>query len=148
MNSQANHRLLFIFSLMLVVGSGLGLTGCGESALPGKPDLPQSVTPGWVRKSFAHVEPPPGLPAGQRTDCWKAEYIGTGTASAGVWTCGYAAGGAFDAAQRYASAADRVKFQVGEYLVIVQWSGGSKTEITALVRAVQNVLGAKGRGRS
>jgi hypothetical protein len=135
---RANNRLLYIFSLMAVAG----LAGCGEGAVAGKPELPQSVSPGWVQKSFVHADPPAGLPAGPKADCWKAEYAGAGTAE--VWTCGYAAeSGAFDAAQRFGSGADRVKFQAGKYLVVAQWSGGSKVEVTALVRAIQKALAAK-----
>ena len=138
------NSLLQLFSPILLAGFGLGLMACGGGAVPGKPELPQSVSPGWVQKSFVHVEPPAGLPAGQKVDCWKAEYAGANSGSAEVWTCGYAAeSGAFDAAQRFGSGADRVKFQAGRYLVIVQWTGGSRTDVTALIRAVQKALGTK-----
>lgn len=127
---------------MLLAGLALALTGCGETAPAGKPELPASVSPGWSQKSFAHTDPPAGMPAGQKTDCWKADYSGPGNAT--IWTCGFAAeSGAFDAAQRFPSGADRVKFQSGKYLVVTQWTGGSKAEITALVRAVQKSLAAK-----
>jgi hypothetical protein len=139
---QAMNSLLLLFSPIVVAGFGLGLIGCGGGAVPGKPELPQSVSPGWVQKSFVHVDPPAGLPGGQKVDCWKAEYAGSGTAE--VWTCGYAAeSGAFDAAQRFGSGADRVKFQVGKYLVITEWSGGSRADVTALIRAIQKDLGSK-----
>jgi hypothetical protein len=117
--------------------------GCGEGAAPEKPELPRSVSPGWTQKTFAHAEALPGLPAGAaKPDCWKAEYGGPGTAS--VWTCGYKVeGGAFDAAQRFPSSGSQVKFQSGKYLVVVEWTGGSRAEVTALVRAVQKILPMK-----
>jgi hypothetical protein len=121
----------------------LTLNGCGESA-PGKPDLPQSVSPGWAQKSFGQAAPPAGLPETSKPDCWKAVYAGKGSAE--VWTCGYGnKGGAFDAAQRARAEADTVKFQEGKYLVIVKWSGSSREEITALVRALQKSMGVNSR---
>jgi hypothetical protein len=142
MKPRANNSLLLIFSPMLLAGVVLGMAACGEGAVPARPDLPQSVSPGWTRKSFVHADPPAGLPSGQKVECWKAEYAGPGSAS--ILTCGYAAeSGAFDAAQRFPSGGDRVKFQSGKYLVLVQWTGGSKAEITALVRALQKTLGTK-----
>lgn len=144
MNIRTINSLLLVFSLMAVTGLAGGLAGCGEGAVAGKPELPQSVSPGWVQKSFAHSDPPAGLPGGQKTECWKADYAGTGMAH--VWTCGFAAeSAAFDAAQRFSSGADRVKFQTGKYLVVAEWNGASKTEITALVRAIQKALGTKQR---
>jgi hypothetical protein len=116
--------------------------GCGAGSMPGQPDLPASVSPGWTRKSYADAPPPSGLPAGPAPRCWKADYAGAGTAE--VWTCAYrASGSAFDAQQRARAEADTVKFQEGNYLVIVKWSGGSRAEVTALIRAVQNTLHAK-----
>ena len=129
--------------LSLLLGAALSvLSGCGESSLPGKPELPQSVSPGWSRTSFEHVPAPAGLPAGTKTDCWKAAYSGKGAAE--VWTCGFSSnGGAFDAVQRTRAEADTVKFQQGKYLMIVKWTGGSKEEVTALVRAVQKSLASQ-----
>jgi hypothetical protein len=155
------------FSLLLVAGA-LGLAGCGEGGAPGKPELPESVSPGWVRKSFEASVPPAGLPGGTKAECWKAVYAGSGLgaesagsggglagsgrvsgggpkgAEAEVWACGYVGtGGAFDAAQRTRAAADSVKFQEGKYLILIHWSGGSKDEVTALVRALQKKLAVK-----
>jgi hypothetical protein len=139
---QALNSLLLLFSPIVLVGFGLALMGCGEGAVAARPELPKSVSPGWVQKSFAHADPPPGLPGGHKVDCWKADYAGTGTAE--VWTCGYAAeSGAFDAAQRFGTGANRVKFQAGKYLVIAQWNGGSMAEVTALIRAIQKALGTQ-----
>lgn len=164
MNARMSYCL---FSLIAMVGAGLGLTGCGDGAVAGKPELPGSVSPGWVRKSFEHVEPLSGLGGGGRkVECWKALYLGSGAGqagagaagvgvaggsgmpgagTAGVWICGFAAeSGAFDSAQRFGSGGDRVKFQVGKYLVVVEWSGaGNRAEVTALVRAVQKALEPK-----
>lgn len=69
----------------------------------------------------------------------------SGGGSAEVFTCGYGnTGAAFDAVQRTRAEADTVKFQQGRYLIVVKWSGGSKEEITALVRAIQKSLAASG----
>jgi hypothetical protein len=58
-----------------------------------------------------------------------------------AWVCGYRAeSSAFDAMQRAKSAPDVVRFQEGKYLVVVHWSGGSREENTALVRAIQKAL--------
>lgn len=114
---------------------------CGSGA-PAEPKLPESATPGWTRKSFAKAEGPAGLPAGVKPECWKADYASTGQAQ--VWACGYAQeSSAFDAMQRARAEADTVKFQEGKFLVIVQWHGVSRDEITALVRAVQRNLKVK-----
>ncbi len=120
------------------------MTGCGGEKSPDKPDLPESVTPGWARKSLEPAAAPAGLPEGAKPECWKAVYTGSNNAAADVWACGFTSdGGAFDAVQRTRAAADTVKFQEGKYLVLVKWAGGSKEEITALVRAVQRVLKVK-----
>jgi hypothetical protein len=132
-----------IFSLLLFAGC-LALSGCNGGGAPGKPDLPESVSPGWVRKSFGSAGQPAGLPDGAKPECWKALYAGSDARNAEVWACGYAAeGGAFNAVQRTPAAADSVKFQEGKYLVLIHWSGGSKDEVTALVRTVQKRLTVK-----
>jgi len=142
MKTRANNRLLYIFSPMLLAGLAIALMGCGEMAMAPKPELPVSVSPGWSQKSFAKAQPVAGLPAGVRAQCWKAEYEGSGAAE--IWICGFnGEGSAFDAAQRYPAGADRVKFQAGKYLAVVHWSGGSKADVTALVRAIQKSLGAR-----
>jgi hypothetical protein len=113
--------------------------GCGNGTPPGKPDLPQSVAPGWTLKAFDRSAAPSGLPAGSAPRCWRADYVSEGSAQ--VWICGYAEeSSAFDAVQRARAEADTVKFQVGRYLTIVQWRGVSREEITALIRAVQKAL--------
>ena len=132
-----------IFSLLLLAGC-FAVSGCGGGGAPGKPELPESVSPGWVRKSLERAGQPAGLPEGAKPECWKAAYGGADTRNAEVWACGYASeGGAFDAVQRTPAAADSVKFQEGKYLVLMHWSGGSKDEVTALVRAVQKKLTVK-----
>jgi len=114
-------------------------SACGGGESPGAPDLPASVSPGWSRKSLAKSAVPGGVPDGGEPQCWKAEYEGSGKAE--VWACGYrASGSAFDAAQRARAEADTVKFQESNYLVIVKWSGGSRTDLTALVRSIQKNL--------
>jgi hypothetical protein len=107
--------------------------------------LPQNAPPAWNRKAFEASAPPPGLPQGTAspapTQCWKADYAATGTAT--IWTCAYpTSGGAFDAVQRARAEADTVKFQEGNYFVIATWSGSTRADVTSLVRAIQAKLQA------
>lgn len=124
-----------IISLLLAAALA---AACGERP-PAKPDLPQSVSPGWTLKTYEAAPPPPGLPAGNPPECWKADYTSTGAAQ--IWVCGYRiSGSAFDAVQRARAEADTVKFQEGNYLVIAKWTGVARADITALIRAVQKTL--------
>jgi len=116
------------------------LFACGSISGPGKPDLPASVSPGWSRLSYDKAPPPAGLPEGPAPECWKGNYRGS-DATAEVWVCGFRAeGSAFDAVQRARAEANTVKFQEARYLVIVRWNGGSRADVTALVRAIQKAL--------
>jgi hypothetical protein len=118
------------------------LTGCGAGA-SAKPDLPSSVSPGWKLASYAQSPAPEGIP-GTATppQCWKAQYTGQGTAD--VWLCGYkVSGSAFDAVQRTRAEAQTVKFQEGNYLVLVKWNAVPKTNLTALIRTIQKTLSPK-----
>jgi len=126
------------FSLLLAVL----LTACGPNPAA-KPDLPQSVSPGWTLGSFGDALVPQELPpGGTPPQCWKAQYAGPG--SADVWVCGYkVTGGAFDAVQRARAEAQTVKFQEGRYLVLVKWNAVPKTSLTALIRAIQKTLHPK-----
>ena len=127
--------LLFAVSLAAVMAGG-----CGGGAA-GKPELPASVTPGWKLGSYEATAKPAEVP--ESPECWKAAYAAE-QAKAEVVICGYKVeGSAFDAAQRARAEAETVKFQAGRYLVQVKWSNTTKTNITALVRAVQKVLPAK-----
>lgn len=117
------------------------LVGCaGSGKSPDKPELPRSVAPGWNQQSVVETPPPPGLPpTANPPRCWLATYSGPGTAA--VRVCGYKTEGpAFDAAQRFPSAANTVKFQQKQWFVLVQWSGTSQTDATALVRGIQHAL--------
>jgi hypothetical protein len=112
---------------------------CSTATPPPKPDLPLSISPGWSAKAYENSPAPEGLPAGEPPVCWKSEYSGTAGATAGVWVCGYAHG-AFDALQRTRDAANRVKFYKGRYLVVVNWNGAARTDLTALVRKLESAL--------
>jgi hypothetical protein len=104
--------------------------------LPQKPELPASVSPGWKLDSFSETAKPadlPGLP-----QCWKGAY--SGPANADVLVCGYQQGGAFDAAQRARSEGQSVKFDQGQYFVLIHWNNAPKASATALVRAIQKSL--------
>jgi len=119
----------------------LTLGACGEGA-GGRPELPESVSPGWKLTSLQATAVPAEVPAGGTPECWLATYAGTGAAQ--LWLCRYnAETGAFDAAQRARSEAQTVKFQEGAYLVLVKWNDTPKTDLTALIRAVQKTLGKK-----
>jgi hypothetical protein len=122
-------------------GLSVFLVACGKAG-PARPELPASVPPGWKLTALAQSAVPPEVPAGAMPDCWQANYAGTGTAQ--IWLCRYnAETSAFDAAQRARAGAQTVKFQEGEYLVLVQWNNAPKADLTALVRAVQKTLSRK-----
>jgi len=107
------------------------LGACAASA-PSKPDIPDSVSPGW--KLSALNKSADGEPA-----CWKAEYAGPG--SADVRICWYKApASAFEAVQRARAEAQTVKFQEEHYFVMVKWNNVPKANLTALVRAIQKAL--------
>jgi len=111
------------------------LAGCRQNVAP-KPDLPQSVSPGWKLSSFDRSARPEGVSPDGEPQCWKAEYSGQGSAQ--VWTCWYRErGNAFEAAQRARAEAQAVKFQEGSYLVLVRWNNAPKANVSALVRAVE-----------
>lgn len=134
------------FSLLSggLLAASLLLAGCGGGAAA-KPEMPQSVSPGWTMKGFDSTAKPADVPG--TPQCWKAAYTETtdkGAASAEAVVCGYTAeSGAFDAQQRAKAEAQAVKFQEGKYFVLVNWKDATKTNITALVRAIQKNLSAK-----
>jgi hypothetical protein len=104
-----------------------------------KPDLPQSVSPGWKLVSLDRAAAPDGIPPDGSPACWKAEYAGPGSAQ--VWICGYKAStSTFDAVQRARAEAQTVKFQQGANLVLVKWNNVPKARLTALVRAIQTAV--------
>ena len=113
-------------------------------ASPGRarPELPESVSPGWKLVSLDPVAPPTGIPSGSPPECWKANYSGEGTAQ--IWVCVYRVeAAAFDAAQRMPAEAQAVKFQEGAYFVLVKWNAAPKANLAALVRAIQTALKRK-----
>jgi hypothetical protein len=114
------------------------LISCGADRTA-KPDLPQSVSPGWKLVSLDRAAAPGGIPPDGLPACWKAEYAGQGSAE--VWICAYKAStGAFDAVQRARAEAQTVKFQQGANLVLVKWNTVPKASVTALVRAIQKAV--------
>ena len=128
-----------------LVMASLVWTACGNSSA--EPPLPASVSPSWTRTAFAKSDAPKGLPSGGTAPiCWKGDYAlaaasNSPAGSAVIRACRYSAGTlAFDAVQRMSSAADTVQFQEGPWLLVVQWTGASKTDITTLVRSVQRSL--------
>ncbi len=123
------------FSLLFVC---VLMAACGAQA-PQKPDLPESVSPGWKLSSLDKS----GLPAGVSSDgspqCWKAVYSGSGNVES--WVCWYkVAGSAFDAVQRVPAEAQTVKFQKDQWFVLLKWNNVSRADLTALIRAVQKAL--------
>jgi hypothetical protein len=126
----------------ILLFAAVALWGCGESAGPGKPEMPASVSPGWALKSFADSGPPAGLPGGAAPQCWKALYEGAAGASAEVWVCGYREGSsAFDAMQRAQTGPNTVKWQKDRYLEVVRWEGGSRGDVRALMSGLEKALG-------
>jgi hypothetical protein len=118
--SAANTSLLFVCLLFL------GTCSSGPHA---KPDIPQSISPGWHLSSLEKSAP----------DCWKAAYTGPGSADASL--CWYASSAsALDAVQHARAEAQTVQFQEGQYFVVVKWNNVAKTDLTALVRALQKAL--------
>jgi hypothetical protein len=132
-------RIRATFSLLL---ASVLLAACGGGQQT-KPDLPESVSPGWKLNSLAETPAPPEiLKGGTPPVCWKAEYAGQGTAQLFVCRYGIEAA-AFDAVQRVPAEAQAVKFQVGTAFVLVKWNGAAKTDLTTLIRAVQKSLAKK-----
>jgi hypothetical protein len=117
------------------------VVACGSGGIA-KPELPQSVSPGWKLSSLDRAAAPAGVPPDGSPECWKGDYGGPG--SVRVWLCGYKVReSAFDAVQRARTEAQMVKFQEGSYLVLVQWNNVSKENLTALVRAIQKAVQPK-----
>jgi hypothetical protein len=111
--------------------AALLLNACA-SGPPLKPDIPDSISPGWKLSSL--TKSTDGEPA-----CWKADYAGAGSAEVSI--CWYkAAASAFEAGQRTRAEAQTVKFQEEHYFVLVQWNNAPKANLTALVRAIQKAL--------
>ena len=109
----------------------LTLSAC-TGGPPPKPDIPDSISPGWKLASLVPAEPA----------CWTAQYTGPG--SADVRICWYkATASALEAVQRTRAEAQTVKFQEEHYFVLVKWNGVSQTDLTALIRAVQKSLAKK-----
>jgi hypothetical protein len=111
--------------------AALLLSACAPGA-PSKPDIPDSVSPGWKLASLNKSAD--GEPA-----CWKAEYTGPGSAEVSI--CWYkSTASAFEAVQRARAEAQTVKFQEEHYFVMVNWNSVPKANLTALVRAIQKAL--------
>jgi hypothetical protein len=66
-------------------------------------------------------------------------YSGSGNVES--WLCWYkVAGNAFEAVQRSRAEAQTVKFQEGQWFVLLKWNNASRADLTALIRAVQKAL--------
>jgi hypothetical protein len=115
------------------------LLGACAGGAPPRPDLPESISPGWKLASINKSAPPSEVPPDGAPECWRADYAGPGTAEA--WVCGYKVrGNAFDAVQRTRAEAQTVKFEEGPYLVLVKWNNVPRADLTVLVRAIQKAL--------
>jgi hypothetical protein len=131
------RRQTSLLSAFLI--SGCLLIAACVSGPPPKPDIPESVSPGWKLSSLNKSALPSGVPPNAAAECWKADYAGPGSAE--TWICWYKArADAFDAAQRARAEAQTVKFQEGQYLVMVKWNNVPKASLAALVRAIQKTL--------
>ena len=111
------------------------LTACGPGRLSA-PDLPESVAPGWKRTPMTETEN--GTENGVR-HCFATRYSGPGTADLSL--CHYQVeAAAFDALQRTPAAAQAVKFQEGNWFVLIKWKDAPKASLTALIRTIQKSL--------
>jgi len=131
-----------LFAIVLLASCWVNSCGANHAA---RPDLPQSVSPGWKLSSLDRGSAPAGIPPDGAPECWKADYaMASGQGSAEVWICGYKAStSAFDAVQRSRAEAQAVKFQQGSYLVLVKWNDAPKASLSALVRAIQKAIPSK-----
>jgi hypothetical protein len=110
-----------------------------QAKTPEKPNLPQSVSPGWKLASLAQSPAPPEVPAGASRECLEGTYTGVGSAI--VWLCRFADRAvAFHALQSTKTQRQIVTFQEGEYLVVVEWTADSIADLTALIHAVKENL--------
>ena len=117
-----------LFAAILLGGC---LINACTSGPPPKPDIPDSISPGWKLSSL--------VPSGGEPTCWTAEYTGPGSAE--IRICWYkATASAFEEVQRTRAEAQTVKFQVEHYFVLVKWNNAPKANLTALVRAIQKAL--------
>jgi hypothetical protein len=117
------------------------LVGACAVGPPPKPDIPNSISPGWTLLSLNKSALPSGVPPDGEPACWKAGYAGPGPGSADVWICWYkATGNAFEAMQRARAEAQAVKFQDEHYFILVKWNNVPKASLTVLVRALQKAL--------
>lgn len=131
---RALSSLLFTAAL-----AGAGWTSACGGGAGAQPDLPKSVAPGWTLASYERAAAPAGVPKENAPECWKAAYSGLGQVT--MWLCGYAnETGAFDAGQRTETAPQRVKFQLGRRLVVVEYKDARHTDLEALIRTVQKRL--------
>ena len=123
-----------------VLSGALVLAACAPTP-PAKPPVPESISPGWKLMSLARAPRPAEVAADGNPTCWKGTYTGAGTAEVSI--CWYkVAGNAFDAAQRTRAEAQAVKFGQGNYFVLVKWNHAPRTELMALVRALEKALPA------
>ena len=124
-----------------LLSAALFVAACA-SAPPAKPDIPDSVSPGWKLTSLDKSPLPSEIPAGGEPVCWKADYAGPG--SVAVRVCWYkATADAFEAMQRARAEAQAVKFQEEHYFILVKWNNAPRTSVTALVRAIEKALQPK-----
>ena len=99
------------------------------SGPPPKPDIPDSISPGWKLSSLTKSS----------DECWNADYTGQGSAELRI--CWYKeTASAFEAVQRTRAEAQAVKFQEDHYFVLVKWNNVPKASLTALIRAIQKSL--------
>jgi hypothetical protein len=122
----------------------LVVAACSES-VPAKPEIPDSISPGWKLVSLASAPRPAEVAPDGDPRCWKAEYTGSAASTSGtaeVAICWYkVSGNAFEALQRTRAEAQAVKFQQEHYFILVKWNNAPKANVTALVRALEKALG-------
>lgn len=110
-----------------------------SSGPPAKPGIPASISPGWKLSSLDKSPPPAEVSADGSPECWKANYAAEGTAEVSI--CWYKVrANAFESVQRVRAEAQTVKFQEGQYFILVKWNNVPKASLTALVRGIEKAL--------
>ena len=113
------------------------LLGACASGPPPKPDIPDSISPGW-KLSSRSFRPAADPPAGRRSIPGPAPReipdLLVRTKQQQV---------RFGEVQRTPAEAQTVKFQVEHYFVLVKWNNAPKANLTALIRAIQKALQPK-----
>jgi hypothetical protein len=98
-----------------------------------KPELPQSVSPGWQLTGMRETEP---------GKAWEAIYTGPGKVRVRVWSIQSIAEG-LDRVQKWEPAANTVVFYSDRYFAVLDWAAADAAQAGTLVRAVERAIGIR-----